>query len=81
MIFIEPVIVLKVSLFWDIAICQKSTCPQSNLVFFISPELIPESVIRPWDAPALPDVRLVGNLPFNVATPFLIRLLVLFYVT
>jgi len=39
------------------------------------PELIPDSEIRPWDSPSIPDVRLVGNLPFNVATPFLIRLL------
>ena len=46
-------------------------CLKCNFFFF--PELIPESVIRPWDAAVIPDVRLVGNLPFNVATPFLIR--------
>jgi dimethyladenosine transferase 1, mitochondrial len=37
--------------------------------------MIPESEIREWDSPIIPDIRLVGNLPFNVATPFLIRLL------
>lgn len=38
-------------------------------------EMIPESVRQPWDSHESPNLILVGNLPFNVATPFLIRLL------
>ncbi len=30
---------------------------------------------RPWDSDDLPDVNLIGNLPFNIATPLLFKLL------
>lgn len=46
-----------------------------DCLFYNIEKLIPESVSVPWDDRAVPDVRLVGNLPFNVATPFIIRLL------
>jgi len=38
-------------------------------------DMIPAEARRPWDSAESPNVVLVGNLPFNVATPFLIRLL------
>ncbi len=41
----------------------------------IFPELFPDELRVPWLSPGVPDIRLVGNLPFNVATPLVIRLL------
>lgn len=30
---------------------------------------------KPWDSNELPNVHLIGNLPFNIATPLLFKLL------
>ena len=37
--------------------------------------LFPDEARFPWDSVTPPPIRLIGNLPFNVATPFLIRLM------
>lgn len=36
-------------------------------------EFIPEELGVPWESDDLPEVQLVGNLPFSVASPLLIR--------
>lgn len=36
-------------------------------------DLIPEELSVPWDADELPGAHLVGNLPFSVASPLLVR--------
>lgn len=36
-------------------------------------EFIPEELGMPWESDELPGVQLVGNLPFSVASPLLIR--------
>ncbi len=35
--------------------------------------LFPDELRVPWDSPVTPDIRLVGNLPFNIASPFIAR--------
>ena len=37
-------------------------------------EMVPQEAKVPWDSDSLSDLVLVGNLPFNVATPFFLKL-------
>ena len=56
-----------------------STCAGSNqLVFFLLSKitfharLFPEVLRKDWNE-EIPNVRVLGNLPFNVSTPLIIR--------
>ena len=37
-------------------------------------EMVPQEAKVPWESDRLSDLVLVGNLPFNVATPFFLKL-------
>ena len=57
--------------------------PQVDLKLFHSDALIfpmgahvnKDKYKRDWESDELPNVRLIGNLPFNIATPLLFKLL------
>lgn len=38
-------------------------------------KMFPKDIMRPWDSAETPPLCIIGNLPFNVATPYLIRTL------
>jgi dimethyladenosine transferase 1 len=42
---------------------------------FLLAELFPDLPVPHWEDRSLPDLCFVGNLPFNVSTPLLIRML------
>lgn len=45
---------------------------QGDVLRFDLQNLFPEDLVRPWDAEP-PDIHLMGNLPFNVSTPLIIK--------
>lgn len=45
-----------------------------DVLTFNMTELLPEKLRQPWDED-VPDIRMIGNLPFNVSTPLLIQLI------
>ena len=40
---------------------------------------MPEELKTPWDTPDLPQITIIGNLPFNISTPLLIKYLKLMH--
>ncbi|XP_033736701.1 dimethyladenosine transferase 1, mitochondrial-like [Pecten maximus] len=45
-----------------------------DVLYFDMGRLFPEELISPWDKDP-PNIHIIGNLPFNVATPLIIRYL------
>ena len=37
--------------------------------------LLPEELKTPWETPDLPPIVIIGNLPFNISTPLVIKYL------
>lgn len=45
---------------------------QGDVLNFNMEEIIPKDLAQPWEL-APPNIHIIGNLPFNVSTPLLIR--------
>ena len=45
---------------------------QGDILDFNLEQIIPQELAKPWDS-SPPDIHLIGNLPFSVSTPLIIR--------
>ena len=50
----------------------KLTAHHGDVLRFSMEKLFPEELIKPWDDKP-PDIHIIGNLPFNVATPLIFQ--------
>ena len=69
----DPRFLPSLNMLREVVGSNKMSIHLGDILHFNMSDILPHSLSLPWQDPRTPQIHIVGNLPFNVATPLIFK--------